>query len=101
MESVILGALSEMLQSNIINALSLGSNNILDQGAFNIAEGLKKNISLKVLKLIDCGLKSKGVECLAGALTINNTLKELHIVGMSCDDSMKAVSRCTRQLTRV
>ena len=87
-----IGGLSEMLQSNIINALSLCSNNILDQGAFNIAEGLKKTTSLKVLKLVDCGFQSKGVECLARALTINNTLKELHIVGMSCDDSMKVLA---------
>ena len=81
-----------MLRSNIINALSLGVNNILDQGAFNIAEGLKKNTSLKVLKLVNCGFQSKGVECLAGALTINNTLKELHIVGISCDDGIKVLA---------
>ena len=81
-----------MLQSNLINALSLGSNNILDQGAFNIAEGLKKNTSLKVLKLVACRFQSKGVECLAGALTINNTLEKLHIVGISCDDGIKVLA---------
>ena len=87
-----IGGLSEMLQSNLINALSFCVNNILDQGAFVIAEGLKKNTSLKVLKLVACGFQSKGVECLARALTINNTLEELHIVGISCDDGIKVLA---------
>ena len=81
-----------MLQTNLINALSLCFNYILDQGAFNIAEGLKKNTSLKVLKLVCCGFQSKGVEYLAGALTINNTLEELNIVGLPRDNGIEVLA---------
>ena len=57
---------------------SVASRNIVpDQGAFYIAEGLKKSTVLSKLDLPCCGLTSKGVEYLSDALATNNSLNEL------------------------
>ena len=46
-----------------------------------MAEALKRNKQLKELWIGGCGITDKGAALLASALTINNSLKMLHIGG--------------------
>jgi hypothetical protein len=46
-----------------------------------VAEALKQNKQLKELWIGGCGMTDKGAASLASALTINNSLKMLHIGG--------------------
>ena len=46
-----------------------------------MAEALKQNKQLKELWIGDCGMTDKGAASLASALTVNNSLKMLHIGG--------------------
>ena len=84
--------LAKLLQTNCVKALNLSENKISNQGASIIAEKLKSNTSLKVLKLVGCDLKSKDIECLAKMLTTNNSLVELYCGGAQCDDAIKTLA---------
>ena len=81
-----LSDLSELLRTECVSKLNLDRNlKLSDQGVCILAEKMKKNSSLKSLKLVSCGLKSKGVQSLARALTTNSSLEELYCVGAECD----------------
>ena len=88
-----LSDLSELLKTECISALNLDRNlKISDQGVGTLAEKLKKNASLKSLKLVSCSLKSKGVQSLARALTTNSSLEELHCIGAECDYAIESLA---------
>ena len=74
-------ALVEMLQVNrslqILNFK--GNTEIGDLGAFYIAEGLKRNSSVKILNISDCGLTAKGAELIANMLGKNKAVQTLKI----------------------
>ncbi len=71
--------LREMLQRNsTLEVLDLSINcKVSDNGAFFIAQGLKQNVSLRVLCLDYCGIGDEGVESLSEALVENDSLQEL------------------------
>ena len=88
-----LSELSELLKMECVNALNLDRNlKISDQGVCTLAEKLKKNASLKSLKLVSCSLTSKGVQSLARVLTTNSSLEELHCVGAECDYAIESLA---------
>ncbi len=70
-----------MLQRNsTLEFLELYSNpEVSDTGAFFIAQGLKQNSSLRMLKLNGCGIGDEGVKSLGEALVENDSLKQLHL----------------------
>ena len=74
-------ALAEMLQVNkslqILNFK--GNTEFGDLGAFYIAEGLKRNNSIKTLYISNCGIKAKGAKAIASLLVENKTLQALKI----------------------
>ena len=75
--------LSKLLQTDCIKTLNLDSNyDVSDKAVCIIAEELKHNTSLRTLRLVGCGYKSKGVECLASALTTNSSLEVLCCGGL-------------------
>jgi len=61
--------------------LNLRSNRLGDEGAQLLSEGIKNTCTLKVLDVSYCGIYSKGVISLAGALSCNNTLQILSLDG--------------------
>ncbi len=79
----------EMLQRNsTLEVLDLSDNRRLsDAGAFFIAEGLKRNSSLKELNLCSCRIGDHGVKLLGEALVENDSLSELGLRGNLMSES--------------
>ncbi len=73
--------LREMLQRNsTLKVLDLSVNpQLSDTGVAFIAEGLKQNSSLRVLKLGHCRIGGEGLGSLSDALVVNHSLKELYL----------------------
>jgi Ran GTPase-activating protein (RanGAP) involved in mRNA processing and transport len=68
------------LDTSIIRSLSLANNGITNEGAQYIAEILKKNTSLTLLRLDNNDIGDKGMEALSNTLAQdNNILQELSI----------------------
>ena len=74
-------ALAEMLQVNkSLQVLNFqGNPKIGDLGALYIAQGLKRNSSVKTLNISNCGLTAKGAETIVHSLTENKTVQTLWI----------------------
>ena len=73
--------LSEALAQNTsLEKLDIGCNKLIgDEGIRHIAEALKQSKQLKELWISGCGMTDKGANYLARALSVNNTLKMLHM----------------------
>ena len=85
--------LSELLQTDQINAFNLHNNiELSDEGVCIITEKVKYNTSLRTLRLVRCGYKSKGVKHLASALTTNSSLEELYCGKSPCDDVIEQLA---------
>ena len=85
--------LSELFDTDCIKTFNLDFNsNVSDGGVCIIAAKLKYNTSIRTLRLADCGCKSKCIENLASALTINSSLEELYCVPTPCDDVMEQLA---------
>ena len=62
-----------------------------------IADKLKHNTFLRTLRLVSCAYKSKGIECLASALTTNSSLEELYCCCQSpCDNVIEQLAHAIR-----
>ena len=71
-----------LAQNSSLKKLDIGDNNLGDEGISHVAEALKRNKQLKELWIGGwCGMTGKGAACLASALTVNNSLKMLHMGG--------------------
>ena len=70
--------LTEMLRrNNTLKVVRLGGNNVTDCGCHYIAIGLKDNTSLRELNLTTCGITYRGVESLSTGL--NDYIEVLHL----------------------
>ena len=88
---------SKLLQTDCIKTLNLAYNfELSDEGVCIIAEKLKHNTSLRTLRLVGCCLESKGVECLASALTTNSSLVELYCGNTRGDDVIEQLAHAIR-----
>jgi hypothetical protein len=63
-----------------------------------MAEALKQNKQLKELWISQCGMTDKGAASLASALTVNNSLKMLHIGGVKGALTINGLSIITQSL---
>ncbi|MCG8625121.1 MAG: hypothetical protein MJE68_24375, partial [Proteobacteria bacterium] len=70
-----------------------------DEGISHVAEALKQNKQLKELWIGVCGMTDKGAASLAGALTVNNSLKMLHIGGFKGALTNDGLSTIAHSLT--
>ena len=71
-----------LAQNSSLKKLDIGWNGgVGDEGIWHIAEALKHNKQLKELWIGRCGMTDKGAAYLASALSVNNTLKMLHMGG--------------------
>ena len=61
--------------------MDISLNNLRDDGLDRMAEALKQNTQLKELWICCCGMTDKGAASLASALSVNNSLKMLHMDG--------------------
>ena len=74
--------ISEVLNStSIVSTLVLDDNPIGDKGLQTIFDALKQNKTLKVLNVYNCGMTDTGVASLVDVLHTNNTLERLYIRG--------------------
>ena len=79
--------LAEALKVNsALTVLKLHGNDIGDQGATGLAEALKVNSSLTKLSLDDNAIGDQDATGLAKALKVNSTLTELHLAGNDIGD---------------
>ena len=71
-----------LAQNSSLKKLDIGWNYLVgDKGISHVAEALKQNKQLKELWIGDCGMTDKGAASLATSLTVNNSLKLLHMGG--------------------
>ena len=71
-----------LAQNSSLEKLDIGWNYLVgDDGISHVAEALKQNKQLKELWISQCGMTDKGAASLASALTVNNSLKMLHMGG--------------------
>ena len=71
-------------RTGIVSKLLLLDNPIGDKGLQTIFDALKQNNTLKYLDIAYCGMTDTGVASLADALHTNNTLETLDIDAASC-----------------
>jgi Ran GTPase-activating protein (RanGAP) involved in mRNA processing and transport len=73
-----------LAQNSSLEKFDISGNNLRDRGINHVAEALKQNkhCQLKELWIGQCGMTDKGTASLASALTVNNSLKMLHIGGL-------------------
>lgn len=81
-------ALAETLRKdNILEVLRLFNNDIDDYGVTHIAKALTVNKTLKYLNVgMNKEITSKGANALAGALRVNSTLQKLDLANCKIDD---------------
>ncbi len=86
-----------MLQRNsTLKDLDLSFNpDVSDTGAIFIAQGLKQNSYLRVLKLDSCHISDEGVESLGEALVKNDSLKKLSLWDFR-GTSVRRLSECLK-----
>ena len=75
------GMKSISLMMNVLKVLDISHNNIGDQGAKTLSQGLAHTMTLQHLNLNHCNIGSLGTSELAHALTINSSLEILRIDG--------------------
>ena len=75
------GMKSISLMMNILKVLDISHNNIGDQGAETLSQGLAHTMTLQHLELNHCNIGSLGASELARTLTINSSLEILWING--------------------
>ena len=72
-----------LAQNSSLEKLDISWNYLVgDDGISHVAEALKHNKQLKELWISWCGMTDKGAASLACALTVNNSLKMLHMGGV-------------------
>jgi len=84
-------------QHSFIGELSLGKNNIGDDGAIALAALLKAGYAIRRLSLRDNTIGDAGAHALAEALAVNTTLEELDLWGNELTSSGKTVMAATKR----
>ena len=84
-------------RNSTLEKFDIGMNYLMgDDGISHVAEALKQNHQLKELWIGDCGITDKGAASLASALTVNNSLKMLHMGGFKgalTEDGLSEIAR--------
>ena len=78
-ELIAQGAKSISLMMNVLKELDISHNNIGDQGAITLSQGLAHTVTLKCLDISHCYVGEAGASGLAHALRINSSLVILQI----------------------
>ena len=89
-----------LAQNSSLEKLDIGVNDgVGDEGIRHIAEALEHNKQLRKLWIDKCGVTDKGAAYLTSALSVNNTLKILHMGGEGGELTEDGLSKLTQTLS--